>query len=202
MRHWRHHLEGTHRNVLIKCDHQILKYLQTSKVLSRRRPRWAEILSSYDLVNKHLNREKNQADAPSKRSDYKIGCKRPTKRLLSTVAATTVEPYDDLLEAIETPQAIDTLAANVKHRIVGTQIVDIPDLQRLDKFEEESSNERNVTAGGLTYQGRIYLPKHDLLPNMVRSLFHNNPESGHFGALKTAKLASRDFHWPAMDTTI
>ena len=34
------------------------------------------------------------------------------------------------------------------------------------------------------------------------SLFHDNPESGYFGALKTAKLVSQDFYWPTMDATI
>jgi hypothetical protein len=44
----------------------------------------------------------------------------------------TVDPYNDLLQEIKTAQAIDALAADVKRRIVGTPIVDIPDLQRLD----------------------------------------------------------------------
>ena len=32
--------------------------------------------------------------------------------------------------------------------------------------------------------------------------FHDNPESGHFGALKTTELVSRDFNWPAMESHI
>ena len=34
------------------------------------------------------------------------------------------------------------------------------------------------------------------------SLFHDNPESGHFGALKTTELVSRDCYWPAMDSGV
>ena len=34
------------------------------------------------------------------------------------------------------------------------------------------------------------------------SLFHDNPESGHFGALKTTELVARDFYWQAMDSRV
>jgi len=118
------------------------------------------------------------------------------------LATTTVELSDEFLQEIKTPQAIDALAADVKHRIVDTQIVDITDLQWIDESEEEPSNEWKVTAGVLTYVRRIYIPKDDLLRNNIITLFHDNQESGHFGALKTAELVSQDFHWPALDTTV
>jgi len=194
MKQWRHYLEGADPKVLIQCDHKNLEYFQTSKVLSRRQARWAESLSSYDFVIEHLEGKKNPADGPSRWPDYDIGYERPTARLLATLATNTVEPYDHLLQEIKTAQAIDTLAADVKRRIFGTPIVDISDLQRIDEPEEDSSNEWKVPTGVLTYKGRIYVPKDDLLRNKVISLFHDNPESGHFGDLRTAELVSRDFY--------
>ena len=110
-------------------------------MLSRRQARWAEILSSYDFVLEYFEGKTNWVDGLSRRPDSEIGYERPTARLLATLVATTVEPYDDLLQEIKTAQAIDVLAADVKHRIVGTPIFDIPDLQRIDELEEESSNE-------------------------------------------------------------
>jgi hypothetical protein len=171
-------------------------------VLSRRQARWAEILSSYDLVIKHLEGKKNPADGPSRRPDYERGYERPTARLLATLATNTVEPYDDLLQEVKTAQAINALAADVKHRIVGTPIVEIPNLQRINELEEDSSNEWKLTTRVLTYEGRIYVPKDDLLLNKVVRLSHDNLEAGHFGALKTTELVSRDFYWPAMDATV
>jgi len=167
-------------------------------VLSRRQARWAEILSSYDFVIEHLEGKKNPADGPSRRPDYEIAYERQIERLLATLAA-TVEPYDDLLPAIKTAQASDSLAADVNHRIVGTPMVGLPDLPRQ---AEDSSKEWKVTAGDLTYEGRIYEPADDTLRSQVISLFHHNPESGHFGAHETAELVSRDFYWPAMDSTV
>jgi len=198
MKQWRHYLEGANHKILVQCDHKNLEYFQTSKVLSRRQARWAEILSSYDIVIEHLEGKKNPADGPSRRPDYEIGYERPIARLLATLAA-TVEPYDDLLPAIKTAQASDSLAADVNRTIVGTPMVGLPDLPRQ---AEDSRKEWKVTAGALTYKGRIYVPADDTLRSQVISLFHDNPESGHFGALKTADLVSRDFYWPAMDATV
>jgi len=94
------------------------------------------------------------------------------------------------------------LAANVKRRIVRTPIIDIPDLERIDELHDKLGNRWEFTATVLIYKGRIYVPMDDLLRNKVLSLFHNNPESYHFGPLRTAELQSWDFHWPAMDATI
>jgi len=60
--------------------------------------------------------------------------------------------------------------------------------------------QRKVIAGALTLEGRIYVP--EALRNEVIILFQNNPESGHLGALWTAKRISRDFHWLGLDTTV
>jgi hypothetical protein len=57
-----------------------------------------------------------------------------------------------------------------------------------------------VIAGALTFEGRIYVP--ETLRNQVISLFHDNPQSGHFGALRTAELVSRDIYWLGLDTTV
>jgi hypothetical protein len=99
-------------------------------------------------------------------------------------------------------QAIAALAADVKHKLVGTPIVDISDLQRIDQLEEELTNKWKATAGVLTYEGRIYVPKHDQLCNKDINLFPDNPESSHLGALKTTVLVSRDIYWPALDATV
>jgi len=167
-------------------------------VLSRRQARWAEVLSSYDLTIQPLEGTKNPADGPSRRPDYEIRYEKPVGRFLPTLAA-TVEPYDDLLPAIKTAQASDSLAVDVNPRLV-----DIPMISG-QEGSSDSGRDRDqwkVISGALTYKGRIYVPEDDSLRGKVISVFHDNPESGHFGALMTAELASRDFYWPALDATV
>jgi len=70
------------------------------------------------------------------------------------------------------------------------------------RAENATDSHKNwkVVSGALTYEGRIYIP--EPLRSTVVSLFPDNSESGHFGALRTAEFVSRDFYWPAMDTTV
>ena len=118
------------------------------------------------------------------------------------MAVTTVEPYDDLLSAIKAAQASDSLAADVKRRIVDTAMIRYPDLSKAGGPDEPTDEQWKVISGALTYEGSIYVPADASLRNKVISLFHDNPQSGHFGALRTAELISRDFYWPVLDAAI
>jgi len=205
MKQRRHYLEEANRKVLIQCNHKNLEYFQTSKVLSRRQAMWAEILSSHDFVIEHLEGNKNPSDGPSRWPDYETGYERPTTRLLATLAATTVEPYNDLLPAIRTAQTTDSLAIDVNKKIVDPQMVGIPDLSESggqDGSTDTGNSPWKVISGALTNKGRIYVPADDALRSNVISHFHDYPESGHFGAFRTVEPVSRDFYWPAMDATV
>ena len=76
----------------------------------------------------------------------------------------------------------------------------INDTSSIGNLDAKTGEQWRRVAGALTYEGRIYVP--EALQSKVISLFRNKPESGHFGAPKTAELVSRDFYWPAMDTTV
>jgi len=192
LKRWRHYLEGANYNVSIRCDHKNLEFFQTSKVLSRRQARWLEILSAYDIAIEHLEGSKNPADGPSRRPDYEIRYERPVARLLATVS---VEPYGDLMSAIIAAQASDSLAVNISAKLVDQQMI-----EGTDTAKEES--QWKVVAGVLTYEEMIYVPATDSPRGQMISLFHDNPESGHFRALKTTELVSRDFHWQAIDSHV
>ena len=139
-----------------------------------------------------LEDSKNPAGGPFRRPDYEIGYERPVARPLTTVS---VEPYDDLMPALIAAQASDLLAANISE-----QLVDRPMIECSDTPKEKS--QLKLVVGVLTYEGRIYVPVVDSLLGNVFSLFHDNPESGHFGALKTTELVSRDFYFAVMDSRV
>jgi hypothetical protein len=147
MEQWRHHLVGARYKILIQCDHKNLVYFQTTKVLSHRQARWAEILSAYDFTIKHLNGTKNPADGPSRRPDYEEGYERPSARLLATSTsyqylfanAVEIEPIEkDLLAEITEAQGADQLATDVLRRLASEKHV-----------TETTSEEWAVSAGAL-----------------------------------------------------
>jgi hypothetical protein len=204
MKQWRHQLDGARYKILIQCDHKNLVYFQTTKVLSRRQARWAEILFAYDFTIEHLDGTKNPADGPSRRPDYEDGYERPSARLLATshqylfANAVETEPIEnDLLAEIVEAQKTDQLATDVQRRLAlaGEKHV-------TNHVTETTSEEWAVSAGALTFEGRVYVPDSSELRSKVTALHHDNPESGHFGPLKTAELVSRNFYWPALQTSV
>jgi len=79
-------------------------------------------------------------------------------------------------------QDTDPLATVTKHKI----------REQDGSKDKDTGMQWKVSAGALTFEGRIYMP--EALRNQVISLFHDNPESGHFGALRTAELVSRHYY--------
>jgi len=135
---------------------------------------------------------KNLADGPSRWPDHEISYERPASRLLATVS---VEPYDYLIAPIIAAQASDPFAADV-----SAKLVDLPIIEGSATAKEAS--QWKVVAGVSTYEGMIYVPAVDSLCGKEISLFHDNPESSHFGAIKTTELVSRNFYWPVMDLRV
>jgi hypothetical protein len=74
-------------------------------------------------------------------------------------------------------------------------------LPGLPREGEDSSKKWKVTATALTFKWRIYGPADDRLGSQVNRCFHDTSESGHFAALKTTEVVSRDFYWPEIDAT-
>jgi len=192
LKQWRHCLEGANYTLLIQCDHNNLEYFQTAKVLSSRQARWSEILLAYDSVIAHLEASKNQAAGPSKRHDYEVGYERPVARQLATIP---VEPYDELILAIIVAQASGPLLVEVSAKLVNRSMIPGTDTPK------DESPWKGV-AGVLAYEEKIDVAATDSIYRKVISLFHYNPESGHFGPFKPPELVSRDFYWPAMDLRV
>jgi hypothetical protein len=69
-------------------------------------------------------------------------------------------------------------------------MVGYPDLTENGRAEGATDSHKNwkVVSGALTNEGRIYVP--EPFRSKGLSFFNDNPESGHFGALRTAELVS------------
>ncbi|EDN08461.1 hypothetical protein HCAG_04960 [Histoplasma mississippiense (nom. inval.)] len=80
-RSYRSRKEGCKYPVQVLTDHANLRYFLTTKSLTGRQARWAELLSEYDFFIRYRPGRLNPADAPSRRPDYDIvdGDEDPTK---------------------------------------------------------------------------------------------------------------------------
>jgi RNase H-like domain found in reverse transcriptase len=79
MKHWCHYLEESKRLVEVLTDHKNLQAFMTTKVLTHRQARWAEVLADYDFTLRHVPGKKNPVDGLSHCPDY----------------ATDMEPLED-----------------------------------------------------------------------------------------------------------
>jgi hypothetical protein len=100
---------------------------------------------------------------------------------LATLAVITVEPFCDLLSALMAAQDTDPLATDMKNKMGG----------QVRSKNKDPAMQWKLSRGALTFEGKIYVP--EALRNQEISLFHDNPESDLFGALRTAELVSRDY---------
>jgi hypothetical protein len=67
-----------------------------------------------------------------------------------------------------------------------------------EKHVTETTSEKwAVSAGALTFEGRVYVPDSSGLQSKVTALHHDN-----LGALKTFELISQNFYWPALPTSV
>jgi len=66
-RHWHVYLEGTPEAIYVVLDHKALEYFMTTRALTARQARWAEILSEYNFLIRYKPRSMNRADALTRR---------------------------------------------------------------------------------------------------------------------------------------
>jgi hypothetical protein len=65
--HWRAQLTGTPDTIQIMSDHKALEYFMTTKALSARQARWAEVLSQFNFQIMYNPGARNRADALTRR---------------------------------------------------------------------------------------------------------------------------------------
>jgi hypothetical protein len=183
---WRAYLEGAKHTVTVRTDHHNLTFFTTTKKLTRRQARWAEILAQYDFKIVHCKGTENSvADALSRRADYEIGTKEAEPAILRTddqgnivynqqiLAATSEIEDNEWLQQLKEATAQD----EGLQRILG-------DTQRNESTQLDN--------GLLLIHGLIYIPR--TLQKEVIRRHHDMPTHGHMGIEKTMEHISRNYY--------
>ena len=176
---WRPYLEGAGK-VTIVTDHLPNTYLPTQTLLSRRKTRWQEFLSRFEIEWTYKPGRTNIADPLSR---------IPTLLVLGTVLAMNAEGYVDA-------------------ELNAQQTVLVKDLQAAYASDAWFADEKNISK--LRYKGGLYFYETnrvavaddiELKMRLIREA-HDPPHAGHFGVLKTYKTLARDFWWPKMQNAV
>ena len=204
---WRSLLLSTSSQIQVLTDHNALEYFMSSKVLTRRQARWAELLAEYDFNIKYRpGKQALKPDALSRRDDvYPTGGDgayaknnphnvRPLLRQshlaahLCASVALDAQPsdrpqlQDKFIDALRAAQAEDPTLVNAR--------------EQLEQGAHDSATLRDD--GILLINGLIAVPDNAQVKLEILRMKHDHPTAGHPGREKTIQLVKRDFHWPKL----
>jgi len=185
MRTWRPYLEGVRCTVV--TDHKPNTFLLTqASELSRRKARWQEYLSRFDIEWVYKPGKTNVADPLSRMPTLMLGAIQTRRRRVDSAPETTE------------PAKLSTDESNIL-------LSEFREGYAVDPwFADETNMAKLIWRGGLLLHpgGRICVPDHNGLRRRVIREAHDPPHSGHFGRQKTQEVVQRDFWWPRLGTDV
>ena len=177
---WRHFLEGTTTKFEVWMDHKNLEYFMKAQKLNRRQARWALYLSRFDFTLKHvLGSRMGKTDSLSRRPDWKVGVKRDNKD------ETLVKPEwleVRKAEKVETiVEGVDLLEKVKQSKVRDDEVVRVVEEMKQAEVKMLRDEEWREVDGIMYKEGKVYVPKDNVLRAEIIRLHHNTPVGGHGG---------------------
>jgi transposase InsO family protein len=204
LQHWRAELEGTKDPVEVITDHKALEYFMTSKSLSARQARWAEILSRYHFKISYKPGKTNKADPLTRiedqvkdlnqaKRDNREQTLLPPRNLDNRILqdlevnhiSLSLSPIQDQLDLID-----DILQANRME----------PDLARARKLGRQNKSGYSLEDGLLKKDGKLVVA--ESVRTQLIEASHSTLAMAHPGKGKTRKLLKERYYWTGMDADI
>jgi len=177
---WRHFLEGTTTRFEIWTDHKNLKYFMKAQKLNKRQVRWALYLSRFNFMLKYIPGSKmGKADSLSRRLDWEIGVERDNED------ETLVKP--EWLEVRRTErveiivEGVDLLEKVRKLKVKDDEVVKAVEEMKQAGVKMLRDEEWREEDGIIYKEGKVYIPKDNILRAEIIRLHHDIPVGGHGG---------------------
>ena len=206
-KHWRVYLEGTPEAVHVMTDHKALEYFMTTKALTARQARWAEILSEYNFLIRYKPGTTNRADALTRReqdsesqlavkvavrSQTLLGPDRLDPRILSEM------PMDRPLELA----SIEVSGLDLIDELLQANRTSISLQEYRDKAKDDVEPWTLDERGLLKHQEQLVVAKDGDLPTRLIAEAHGQLSTAHPGKNKTRKIIADRYYWPGMTVDI
>lgn len=202
---WRAELEGTNSRIKIYTDHKALEYFMTTKQLTGRQARWAEILSQFFFTIMYRSGKQNsKADALTRR-EQDVGPQDELKTQYRTRALLHPEQLDPrILEELDSQQnelapmeeSLDEPIGLIDRLLTANRTADA--LRALREQAAKGDPDFKTEEGLLLYQERLVVPDvNNLRTELIREA-HCQVSTAHPGKNKTRKIINCRYYWPRM----
>jgi len=191
---WRHFLEGMTIKFEIWTDHKNLEYFIKAQKLNRRQARWTLYLSRFDFVLKHIPGAKmGKADSLSRRPDWEIGVERDNKDKTLVKKEWLENRRTEKVEVIV--EGVDLLEKVRKSKVKDDEVVKAVEEMKPAGVKVLRDEEWREVDGIMYKEGKVYMPKDNMLRAEIIRLHHDIPVGGHGEQWKTVELVTRNFWW-------
>jgi len=186
---WRHFLEGAMMKFEIWTDHKNLEYFIKAQKLNRRQARWALYLSRFNFTLKHVPGSRmEKADSLSRRPDWEVGVERDnedeTLVKLKWLEARRTKRIEVIVEGV------DLLEKVRKSKVKDNEVVKTVEEMKQVGVKMLRNEEWRKVDGIMYKEGKVYVPKDNILRVEIIRLHHNTPVGGHRGQWKMVELVT------------
>jgi hypothetical protein len=205
LEHWRSELEATGHDINVITDHKALEYFMTSKLLSARQARWAEILSRYRFQITYAPGKLNRADPLTRRHDLEGQSQDAIKKQYRQQTLLPSSLLDPMLSADLNLSSLDP-SFDLIRELLAANLSD-PSLSS-DRETAAIAGGRKTSKSAYQLDVHGYLVKDSRLvvPESLRTQLidaaHCPLTSAHPGSSKTYRILRERYFWPGMEDDI
>ena len=211
LQHWRVHLEGTPERIQVVSDHKALEYFMTTKALTARQARWAEMLSRFNFQIMYKPGSTNCADALTRR-EQDLENQAAAKIAIRTQALLRPEQLDPRIQAELINKAWGTeiyLIEPADMDLIDELLQANRTAPALQEYREKAkatmtavNNPWTLENGLLKYQSRLVVAADSYLRTRLIKEAHAQVSTAHLGKTKTRKIIMDRYYWPGMTADI
>jgi len=165
--------------------------------LNRQQARWALYLSRFDFMLKHVPGTKiGKTDSLSRRPDWKVEVERDNEDKMLVKKEWLENRRTEKVEVIV--EGVDLLEKIRQSRVRDDKVVKaVEEMKRVEVKVLRNKEWRDID--GIMYkEGKIYVPKNEILRAEIIRLYYDMPIEGHGGQWKIVELVIRNFWWPGI----
>ena len=204
LQHWRSELEGAMDPVQVITDHKALEYFMTSKLLSARQARWAEILSRYHFKISYKPGKTNKADPLTRIKEQTRDLDQAKKDNREQVLLLHKNLDQQIIQDLEVNRINLSLSPIEDQLDLIDEILQAnrtaPDLARARKLGQQNKGGYTVQDGLLKRIGKLVVAQSVRTDLITAS--HCGVSTAHPGKLKTRLLIKERYYWQGMSADI